>query len=352
MRKKIVFYRLIFYIVMLYMCSGCTVMNNGKKKRGIFIRGDKWYYDGVVINRGAAAEGLLMNVRMVNAVFEDRSRQALEMEEKFDPETNADAFISLIPEYVAYGVNAFTISLQGGDPGYEGAINSAFNADGTLRKNYLERVERIIRACERQDVVVNLSCFYQRQYSHFSALSGKESIKNAIKNTVKWIAEKRFSNVILEISNEYQHGGYKNWPDGDWLMSEKGQLELIRLAKQYNPGLLVSTSGLGNGELHGSLIEAADFILIHFNITPIDNYPSKIGKLKKYGKPVVCNEDDKKGASGARALKQAVINGCGWGYMNYTTNQSFPFVFKGSSDDIKVYRMFSKATTPGNQFTE
>jgi hypothetical protein len=67
----------------------------------------------------APAEGLLMNVRMVNAVFEDRSRP------EFDPDANTDEFIAQIPDYVAHGVRAFTVCLQGGMPGYEGR-RSAF----------------------------------------------------------------------------------------------------------------------------------------------------------------------------------------------------------------------------------
>ena len=48
-----------------------------------------------------------MNVRMVNAVFEDRNRP------DFDPEANTDEFIAQIPDYVAHGVRAFTLCLQG-----------------------------------------------------------------------------------------------------------------------------------------------------------------------------------------------------------------------------------------------
>jgi hypothetical protein len=73
---------------------------------------------------GAKAEGLLMNVRMVNATFEDRNR------DDFDPDANTAAFLAVMPEYVEAGVRAFTFNLQGGMPGYEGALNSAFEPDG------------------------------------------------------------------------------------------------------------------------------------------------------------------------------------------------------------------------------
>ncbi|WP_162416921.1 hypothetical protein [Cyclobacterium roseum] len=33
--------------------------------------------------------------------------------------------------------------------------------------------------------------------------------------------------MVLEIANEYPHGGYRGWPDSDWLVSEAGQVELM-----------------------------------------------------------------------------------------------------------------------------
>jgi len=71
---------------------------------------------------------------MVNATFEDRHRN------DFDPDRNTAAFLAHLPDYASHGVRAFTFCLQGGMPGYEGALNSAFEADGSLRPSYLERV--------------------------------------------------------------------------------------------------------------------------------------------------------------------------------------------------------------------
>lgn len=347
MRNESLFFRLNILILMISLINGCAVMKNVNPETVVTIRGDKWYINGDVINPGTPAEGLLMNVRMVNSVFEDRGRKAPEIFTGFKPELNTDAFISMIPEYVSNGVNAFTVSLQGGDPGYEGAVNTAFNADGSLRQDYMDRVERVIIACDKNHAVVNISCFYQRQHSHSSALSTKESIINALRSTVGWITEKKFTNVTLEISNEYRHSGYRNWKEGEWLMSEAGQMELIQLAKQLNPTLLVSTSGMGDGKMHSLLIETVDFLLIHFNDTAINMYASKIGALKKFGKPVLCNEDDKTDNAGAMALKESVMNGCGWGYMNLEKNQTFPFTYEGVNDDPEVYNVFSSVTTPG-----
>lgn len=102
-------------------------------RTSVSIRDGKWLFNGQVTYPGTRAEGLLLNVRMVNSVFEDRRQP------EFDAQANTDAFLKKIPDYAAHGVRAFTICLQGGMPGYEGALNSAFDPDGALRESYLGR---------------------------------------------------------------------------------------------------------------------------------------------------------------------------------------------------------------------
>jgi len=337
---------LLLIMILFMIFAGCRRSGNSEMQTHISITGNQWFLSGEVINKGSPAEGLLMNVRMVNSVFEDRGQQLEKNAPGFSTADNTASFIDKIPEYVSAGVNAFTISLQGGMPGYEGAVNAAFYSDGSLKEDYLQRIEKVICACDENGAAVILSCFYQRQHSHEYALAGKECIFNAIENVVRWITEKKFPNVILEVSNEYRHGGYRNWIDGEWLLSEAGQVELIRLAKKTNPQLIVSTSGMGNGMYHDTLAKEADFILIHFNNTSLEDYDEKINSHKRFGKPIVCNEDDKTGKEGAIGLAFSVLNSSGWGYMNSAVNQYMPFKFSGIEDDQHVYKMFRDVTTP------
>ena len=62
----------------------------------VSIAGGHWQINGEVTYPGAQAEGLLLNVRMVNAVFEDRNRT------DFDPDVNPD-----VPAVGAYRKNKF-----------------------------------------------------------------------------------------------------------------------------------------------------------------------------------------------------------------------------------------------------
>lgn len=336
----------VFWMLAICLIS-CQSRQTDATGTHIRIKGDQWYINGKLTNAGSPAEGLLMNVRMVNAVFEDRGNGWQQQVEGFDPDVNTQHFIEKIPEYVSQGVNAFVISLQGGMPGYEGAVNTAFEPDGSLRPEYLNRVSRVIEAADENGAGIILSCFYQRQRGHEHALDSKASMINAVENTARWIHEQGFGHVLLEISNEYRHGGFRSWPDSEWLISAEGQAELIQKAKAANPELLVSTSGMGEGTYPDILATAADFLLIHFNNTALDEYGTKIQSLKKYGKPIVCNEDNKIGKEGAAALALTVKNGAAYGYMNINLNQSLPFEFHGTADDPEVYDMYKNVTTPG-----
>ncbi len=89
----------------LLVCHSATAHAATK----VSIANNRWLINGQPTNAGSVSEGLLMNVRMVNATFEDSSGKKPD----FDAKANADEFIAKIPDYAAHGVNAFTICLAG-----------------------------------------------------------------------------------------------------------------------------------------------------------------------------------------------------------------------------------------------
>ncbi|NLH16475.1 MAG: DUF1593 domain-containing protein, partial [Phycisphaerae bacterium] len=309
-----------------------TMEGSYRRQTHVSIREGRWFLNDHITYPGTKAEGLLMNVRMVNAVFEDRNRT------DFNPEANTEEFLTHLSDYIAHGVRAFTICLQGGMPGYEGAVNSAFEPDGSLRESYLQRVRRVIEACDRLGAAVILGCYYQRQDQ---ILRDEAAVKTGVIHIVNWIKASGFTNVLLEIANEFDHGGF----DHRSIKTAEGIAELITLAKQTAPGLLVSASGLGHGRLQDKVAEASDFLLIHFNGTRIEDIPACITALKKYSKPIVCNEDEKIGAEGAKAAELCVTNGASWGFMHVEVNQYHPFVFQGAKDDPVVYAAIRRLTS-------
>src|SRR5258706_11511685 len=62
----------------------------------VSITGSRWHINGAVTNPGSPAEGLLMNVRMVNATFDDATDATCPR--GFDPDANTAAFIARVPD--------------------------------------------------------------------------------------------------------------------------------------------------------------------------------------------------------------------------------------------------------------
>jgi hypothetical protein len=187
--------------------------------------------------------------------------------------------------------------------------------------------------------VVILGCFYQRQDQ---ILKDADAVRAGVVNVAQWLKGCGFTNVVLEIANEFSHDGF----DHRLLRTATGQVELIRLAKKTHPDLLVSTSGLGDGTIPGEVARVADFLLVHFNGTKLDDIPVRIKALQKFGKPIVCNEDAKTGYAGAKAAEVCVANGASWGLMMEKVNQHYPFTFRGAADDEVVYTTLKKLTSP------
>ena len=110
-----------------------------------------------------------------------------------------------------------------------------------------------------------------------------------------------------------------------------------------------SASGYGDGRIAPEVAEAADFLLPHWNSTTVEQIPARIQLLKKFGKPVVANEDDKTGADAVAALRVSVNYGASYGLMLNQHNQRFPFHFDGAADDPAFYAELHRLTRPPSQ---
>ena len=299
----------------------------------VAIQGSRFTLNGAVTYPGRPAEGKLMNVRMVNSVFEDANRPS------FDPKANTDEFIGRMKDYVALGARAFTVSFQGGYPGYEGAKNTAFERNGALRSGYLSRVARVIERADALGAVIVLSLFYQRQDQY---LADERAVRAGVINAVDWIRARGYRNVILEVVNEYGHGGF----DHAVLRSDAGVAGLVRLANERYPALLVSASYLRSGYTTSQVAAASDLLLVHFNSVALSDIPSRVRALRNAypGKPVFCNEDARTGSAAAAATSATVQAGGSYGLMVEHRNQRYPFDFYGRSDDPTAYDRYASLT--------
>jgi hypothetical protein len=250
--------------------------------------------------KGHRVEGLLLNSRMVQGIFDDRNPETVAQwaypdSGKWDAERNVREFLAAMPEWRAHGLLAFTLNLQGGSPqGYSREQpwhNSAFEADGSLREDYLARAERIIRRADELGMVVILGYFY---FGQDERLRDEEAVKRGTDNATKWLLDRGFRNVLVEVNNEcnvrYDHP-----------ILQPGRVhELIERVKSHardGRRLLVSTSYGGNTVPKENVVRASDFLLLHGNGV---GKPERIAEMVRQTRavpgyrpmPILFNEDD------------------------------------------------------------
>jgi len=93
-------------------------------KGDVFLIDGRPTYAGRMFN-GKRVEGLLMNIRAVQGIFDDLNpetapRWVYPDTKQWDPDRNTKEFMAAMPEWKRHGVLAFTINLQGGSPGFAG----------------------------------------------------------------------------------------------------------------------------------------------------------------------------------------------------------------------------------------
>ena len=250
--------------------------------------------------RGHKVQGLLLNARLVQGVFDDLNtntvaRWAYPDTGKWDADRNTREFIAALPEWRRHGLLAFTLNFQGGSPqGYSQQQpwhNSAFEADGALRTDYLGRLERILNKADDLGMVVILGYFY---FGQDERLRDEAAVIRATDNATRWLLEHRWQNVLIEVNNEcnvrYDHAILK--PERVHELIER-----VKAAKAGDRRLLAGTSYGGGTIPRENVVRASDFLLIHGN--GVSN-PDRIAEMVRQTravpgyttKPILFNEDD------------------------------------------------------------
>ena len=301
-------------------------------KTQLSIVGQQFYINGKLTYegrywQGKKIEGLLMNSRMVQGIFDDtnsttRHQFAYPDTNAWDADRNTDEFIAHMAEWKSKGLLAFTLNLQGGSPtGYGNKlpwINSAFDAFGNIKSSYRKRLERILDEADRLQMAVILGYFY---FGQDQELSSEESVINAVDNITYWILEKGYENILVEINNECNLSFY----DHD-ILGENRVHELIQRVKNTQRDgkrLLVSTSYSGGATPSQQVIQDSDYILLHGNSV---NEPSRLRDMitrtrnvpEGDNKPIIINEDDHYDFNEADNNFLAAVEGyVSWGFFDY-----------------------------------
>ncbi|OHE76213.1 MAG: hypothetical protein A2107_14655 [Verrucomicrobia bacterium GWF2_62_7] len=271
----------------------------------VSIRGDAFCINGRPTYEGRTwqgrkIEGLLFNSRMVQGISDDlnpetRSQWAYPDTGRWDAERNTREFITAMPEWHRHGLLAFTLNLQGGNPrGYgrnQAWHNSAVAEDGSLRPDYLARLERILDRADELGMVVILGIFY---FGQDQRLKDEAAVVRALDAAVEWMLDRDYRNVLIEVNNEcnvrYDHA----------ILQPARVHELIEQVKSHTRNgrrLLASTSYGGGTVPRENVVRAADFLLLHGNgVQPPDRLAAMVRQTRRLPgyrpMPILFNEDD------------------------------------------------------------
>jgi hypothetical protein len=324
-----------------FLQSTCAAL---AQKTVVSIHGDEfWINDKPTYkNRfwnGKKIQGLLMNSRMVQGVFDDLNQVtvanfAYPDTQKWSAARNNQEFVENMPLWKSYGLNALTLNMQGGSPiGYGNwdFENPGFNPDGSLIPAYMERLNNILKKADELEMVVILGLFY---FGQDQRLTNEAAIKNATTNIINWLFDKGYQNVLIEINNETQ-SKIKHY-DHDILLYQRVH-ELINLAKSIQRNgyrYLVTTSFPAQTAPTQNVLNTCDFVLFHANaLRNTEDFKNHIIKVKAaVGArtiPIVINEDDNHFFDADSShFNIAIDKYISWGFFDYRKKED-PDLSKG-----------------------
>lgn len=302
------------------------------RQTSVSIQGDRFLINGRPTYegrtwRGMRIEGLLMNSRMVQGIFDDlnpetRDRWAYPDTKRWDAERNTREFIAAMPEWRRHGLLSFTISLQGGSPqGYSQEQpwhNSGFQPDGSLRPDYLRRLERILDRADGLGMAPIVGYFY---FGQDQRLESDAAVRRGVREATTWLLGKGYRNLLIEIANECDNRKYEQ-P----LIQAPRVHELIELAQSITVDgrrLPVGVSFNGGSLPTPNVVSVADFLLLHGNgVREPDGMAQMVQNTRTVvgyrNVPILFNEDDHFDFDKPRNhFIAAVSQYASWGYFDF-----------------------------------
>ncbi len=290
--------------------------------------------------------GSLALLRVSQALFDDEWLR----ERRFDPDANTERLIGELPTYREFGVAGIVVSMQGADPGYSEAVNgvkrvssadmgegvgalvSAYRPDGTLKPAWIARLDRLIKAANREGLIVCLVLFQQDQDE---VLSSPEALVAAAKNVASHLIEADARNVMIDVADAWDE------PEGRWdhrRFVPRYVEYLIRAVRdQFNEAdfsLPIGASS-GSGMLYPmSLARLCDVVLLQGNGSTAADKLARSRQFKEYRRPVLMVSDSN-GMAATReelireqSIAEAYLQGAaGWSFVPVRAANTFPFVY-------------------------
>lgn len=299
-------------------------------------------YEGARYRR--KVRGSLAMVRVTQAIFDDEWLT----ERSFDPSANTDRLIAQLEVYREFGVGGIVVGLQGGNPGYDrevngvgrapsadlgsksGALVSAYRPDGSLKPEWMSRLDRLLEATDRLGLVVCLVLFQQDQDE---AMQSREAIAAAAGNLARHLIERNARNVLIDAADAWDE------PAGRWDHRQfipryvEFLIRTVRNEFQHANFSLPIGASSGSGMLYPmSLARLCDMVLLQGDGRSAADKLARSRQFKQYGRPVLMISD----SNGERATTEELrretaiadaflLQASGWSYVPAQTANRFPF---------------------------
>ena len=295
----------------------------------VSIEGEKFLIDGQPTHKGRfwkghRIEGLLFNNRVVQALFDDENPDTAHQwvypdTSVWDPERNLAEFCAALPDYKAHGCDAVTINLQGGMPitkteTVQPWLNTAIAPDGSLKPNYMDRLERLLAAADAAGIVVIVGYYYFGQDKY---IEDENAVKQGVVNATDFLLATGRRNLLIEINNECDIPHYAHAILGPDRVHELIVLAKSRMSNDLSIPTATSFAGgayhmgfwdsgarnmddltnLDKGIPTDAVLAVSDFALVHTNEMNMANTREVVNRTRAKAAfqaaptPVVINED-------------------------------------------------------------
>lgn len=336
------------------------------RKTSVAIQGDQFLLNGKLTYAGRSfegmkIEGLLMNSRMIQGIFDDdnpetRERWKFPDTGRWDPERNTREYIAAMPEWRRHGLLAFTLGMQGGSPeGYSKVqpwVNSAYRPDGSIKKPFAARLQRILDRADQLGMVVILNYFY---FGQDERLTDANAIRRAARETTEWVLRRGYTNVIVDLVNESDNRSYQQ--DSLKAANVHELIEFVKSISHRGRRLLAGTSFNGGTVAPDNAVRVSDFILLHGNgVRDPNRISAMVDEVRKRPSyrpmPVLFNEDDHFDFDKpSNNMRRALSKYASWGYFDpgksdYVDGyQSMPVNWSINTERKKAFFAFVKQVT-------
>ena len=160
------------------LCLFTACLPTAASENVFSVRGDQVCLNGVPFK--------VIGLRCSNALISDNT---------------TDDLIKQLPNYRDHGINTVSVFFMGSRYGDV----KGYLPDASLNPIYADRMGQIIEAADKQGMIVVVGCLYWSDSKAKEDLVGKwkqADANRAIENTVRWLNQKDYRNVFVDVDNE------------------------------------------------------------------------------------------------------------------------------------------------------